>query len=108
MSSAAGFSDLPPMTAAPTSGQSRAVPCLRLGSRCCSRCGWRTHVRIRNGTGWRRRWCWWCVQFRFEKFFSLQCILIIGIDFKDFVYVGQGGLEIALRLVDEGAHLIIL
>ena len=48
------------------------------------------------------------MQFRFEKFFSLLRILIIAIDFKDFVHVGQGGLEIALRLIDEGPHLIIL
>ena len=48
------------------------------------------------------------MQFRFEKFFSLLRILIIGIEFEDFVHVGQSGFEIALRLVNEGAHLIIL
>jgi hypothetical protein len=55
------------------------LPTSRPGGWCCSRCGWRTHVWIRNGTGWRRRWRRCCVQFRFEKFFSLQSILIIGI-----------------------------
>ena len=43
-----------------------------------------------------------------REIFSLLRILIIGIEREDFVHVGQGGLEIALRLVDEGAHLIIL
>ena len=65
------------------------------------------HVRIRNGARWHRLWRRGSVQFCVQKSFSLLRVLIIGIELESFVHIGHGGLQVALRLINEGAHLII-